>query len=505
MTTQPTPSLYTPDTAPRTWRTTLSNALVVTRREVRDSFRDWRIIVPIVLLTFFFPFLAQWAAGSISRYLASFGAEYIGNQFIPFLLMVVGFFPISISLVIALETFVGEKERRSLEPLLSTPLTNTELYIGKMLSSMLPPLIASFGGMTFYLLTLYIGGAEWQPAPMLVVQIFLLTIVQAMVMVSGAVVVSSQATSTRAANLLASFIIIPMTLVVNAESIIIFLAPDAQSPTGIFSLWAIIVGMLVAVVLLLRVGNSIFNREELLGRAIDSLNIVGAFKKIWRYMWAIDDAGTPADNPLMWYRRAIPYSLGKTRTAIMVTGGVFLAYLLVGIAIGQSPQFNLPLTEQTLNPDYLTTGGVDGLREQGLGVWWIFQNNTRVLLVAMLLSAISFGVAAYILVPPVFVVLGYLASQLIPAGYSVLFFGAIVPHGIIEVPIVLIGTAVVFRLGAVVTKPPQGQTVGHAWLVTLGDTLKLWLGVILPGLLVAAIIEAYVTLPVLSALLRATS
>ena len=36
-------------------------------------------------------------------------------------------------------------------------------------------------------------------------------------MVTGAVVVSSQTTSTRAANLLASFIIIPMTLIINGE------------------------------------------------------------------------------------------------------------------------------------------------------------------------------------------------------------------------------------------------------------------------------------------------
>ena len=48
---------------------------------------------------------------------------------------------ISISLVIALETFVGEKERRSLEPLFSTPLTNTELYVGKTLAAMIPPFL----------------------------------------------------------------------------------------------------------------------------------------------------------------------------------------------------------------------------------------------------------------------------------------------------------------------------------------------------------------------------
>ncbi|NOG50513.1 MAG: hypothetical protein HND48_14660 [Chloroflexi bacterium] len=104
----------------------LSNALIITRREVRDSFRDWRIVGPIVILTFLFPALAQFVAARFSAFVEGFGAPVIGERTIPFLLMIVGFFPISISLVIALETFVGEKERRSLEPLLSTPLSNIE-------------------------------------------------------------------------------------------------------------------------------------------------------------------------------------------------------------------------------------------------------------------------------------------------------------------------------------------------------------------------------------------
>ena len=63
----------------------------------------------------------------------------------------------------------------------------------------------------------------WAPDLTLLIQILALTAVQALVMVSGAVVISSQTTSTRAANLLASFIIIPMVLLIQAESIIMFL------------------------------------------------------------------------------------------------------------------------------------------------------------------------------------------------------------------------------------------------------------------------------------------
>ena len=48
-------------------------------------------------------------------------------------------------------------------------------------------------------------------------------------------------------------------------------------------------------------------------------------------------------------------------------------------------------------------------------------------------------------------------------------------------------------LGAVVTRPPTGETVGHAWIVMFGTVIKLAFGVVLPLLILAALIEAYIT------------
>lgn len=486
-------AIHPPETKKHSIMQTLSNALIITRREVRDSMRDWRIIAPIILLTFFFPFLAQSAAGWISGFLAKYGAEFIGGQFVPLLLMIVGFFPISISLVIALETFVGEKERLSLEPLLSTPLTNTELYIGKTLAAMIPPMVASFGGMSFYLFTLSLSGETAIPQLMVIVQMFVLTFVQALVMVTGAVVVSSQATSTRSANLLASFIIIPMTLVINAEAIIIFVAPDAKSPYGIGALWAIAFAMVVVMILLLRVGNSIFNREELLGRMIDNLNLRGIFSKIWLYIRAYDDEATPASNLFEWYTKSIPYTLGKIRTALGITTVVFIIYFIVGLWVGTLPDFQLPLDSDSIQLEQVSTSNLDATTEQ-LSFLWIFSNNVRVIALGFFLAIISFGVASYIVIPIVFIVMGYVAIQMFEAGYGALFLTGTLPHGIIEIPIVLIATAAMFYVGASITKPPTNQTVGQAWLSAFGGAVKLWLGVILPGLLLAAFIESTLTI-----------
>ena len=485
------------------WRSTLSNALIITRREVRDSFRDWRIIAPIIILTLGFPSLAQFIAGRFSSFVAEYGADIVAERTIPFLLMIVGFFPISISLVIALETFVGEKERRSLEPLLSTPLTNTELYIGKTLSAMIPPLVASYGGMLVYLSGLVLGDLAWRPPTMLVLQIMLLTTVQALVMVTGAVVVSSQTTSTRAANLLASFIIIPMALLIQGESAIMFLAPDAESPNGIGALWAIIIGMTVVVIMLLRVGNSIFNREELLGRAIDQLNLKGSISGIWRNVRAVDEQGRPARNLLEWYRRGLPLSLGRLGYAFWVTILVFLIALIAGYVLGQQPEWRLPLPERV---DFREAADAFGfffnLPTRTSVLAMIVWQNGRILLAATIVGMFTFGVGALILTPAVYIALGYVYSQITLAGYDpAIMYASVLPHGIVEIPVIVLATAAALRLGAAITRPPQGKTVGQAWSMAVGDTIKIALGLVIPGLIIAAFLEAFVTPSVLLAVL----
>jgi uncharacterized membrane protein SpoIIM required for sporulation len=49
------------------------------------------------------------------------------------------------------------------------------------------------------------------------------------------------------------------------------------------------------------------------------------------------------------------------------------------------------------------------------------------------------------------------------------------------------------RLGAIITRPPQGMGVWDSWLMALADALKVFIAVVLPLLIVAAIIEVYIT------------
>jgi stage II sporulation protein M len=80
------------------------------------------------------------------------------------------------------------------------------------------------------------------------------------------------------------------------------------------------------------------------------------------------------------------------------------------------------------------------------------------------------------------------------AGLSPLpFVMAILPHGVVEIPAIVIAGAAAVRLGSIVTRPPKELTVGEAWLRALGDAIKVGIGVVLPLLLVAAMLEVWVT------------
>lgn len=457
----------------------LRPALIVARREVRDQFRDWRIIFPILGLTMLFPFLMNFTAQQMLGFVEKYGANIIGDRLVPFLLMIVGFFPISVSLVIALESFVGERERGSIEPLLCAPLKDWQLYLGKLISSTVPPLSGSFLGMAVYLAGLLVTRVAL-PEIELVIQIFALTIMQALVMVSGAVVISSQATSVRAANLLASFIIIPMALLVQGESMVMFWGRD------ILSLWWIVAGLFVISVLLVRVGLAHFQREELLGREMDTLN--------FRWGWGVFRAAFKGgeQNIYGWYRRALPGALREIRWAILAMVVLTAAALWLGTL--QTDLFVLPLNATSLKENLNIVD--DLLRSTGTSPWLaVFGQNIRVIAFSMVLGIFSMGVLGVLPLIATMGVVGFLGQTLANNGIPAIntIFGLFLPHGIIEIPALILASAAVLQIGVMMATPVSGKSVGEVFLGSLGKWARIIVGLVVPLLLIAAAIEVWIT------------
>ncbi|MBI3914152.1 MAG: stage II sporulation protein M [Chloroflexi bacterium] len=465
----------------------LTDAFIITRREIRDSLRDWRIVAPIIILTLVFPWIMNFSTRVAINFVEEYNATIIPLRLVPFAMMIVGFFPISFSLIIALETFVGEKERNSLEPLLGTPVTDTALYLGKLLSAMLLPLFASYLGVGSYLLGLFLT-IQYVPEWIVFFQIVLLTTMESLVMVAGAVVVSSHTTSVRAANLLASFIIIPMAFLLQGESVLLFWGQYDV-------LWYIIAALFVADIILIRTGIRTFNREEILAREIDELNFGSTWRKLRGYF---SGAAGKRFSLISLYTQELPRLLRENQAAI----GVTVLTLLIGGGLGALFAAQHPLPAEAIplfrfNADafkqQFTLPGYDFL--PNLDTRSIFSHNVRALLLSALLGVFSFGSLALILLAAPMGLVGFLAAQAAPLGLDPVTFLAafILPHGIFELPAAILATAFALRLGASMIAPPAGMTAGENLLRAFAELVQVFVFIVLPLLLVAAWVEANVT------------
>ncbi|WP_299025028.1 stage II sporulation protein M [uncultured Thermanaerothrix sp.] len=463
------------------WPEALQPIWIIARREIRDQFRDWRILAPILFLTAFFPFLMNFFAQQMLDFVRRYGAELVGERMVPFLMLVVGFFPISISLVIALESFVGEKERGSIEPLLSAPLEDWQLYAGKLVSSMVLPLLAAFLGMGVYTLGLALNRVTLPPLEV-VLQVFSLTFFHALVMVSGAVVASSQATSVRAANLLASFIVIPMALLIQGETAIMFWGRQNAI------LWWAVFGLLVLAILLVRVGLAHFQREELLGRELDTLDLAWGWRTFVRHFRG------EARSMLSWYKEEIPRTLVEMRWTLLIAATLALVGLGLGVHLAQRFPLQLDLSEVQTN--------------QRLSQWttlWpmgssytfttILGQNLRALFLGMILGSFSFGVLGVLPMLTTMGAVGFLTQALSNNGVPPFLFivAAILPHGLLEVPALWLATTATLEIGLGMITPQRGKTFSEALLAGIARWFKIMLGMGIPLLVLAAAIETWIT------------
>ena len=455
--------------------------LVITRREVRDQFRDWRIVGPVLIMALLFPFLAYYGAGEFIDLAQSNGAQIGRQQVFPFFLMIVGFFPLSVSLVIALESFVGEKERHSFDPLLSSPLSDLQLFLGKLLAALVVPLLASYLGMAVFLLTVYSQGTWWFDWVFLL-QIYTLATVNGLVMISGAVVISTQATSMRAANLLSAFIILPMAALLLGQSVII-----VRGMTGV--VWWTILGEIAAVILLVRAGVSHFSREAMLGREFDVLDLRWGWDVFW------DAFLGNARSPLEWYR----YEIHTTLRRLVLPVFLVTLLLVIGMLIGASLSSRWEIPPEVVNRISLSDGSIQGLESARLfeagNVPVVWLHNLRAILLATFLGIFSFGALAMVALLAPLVLTGFFAATMAQAHVSPWLFltAFVLPHGILEIPAIILDGAAILRLGATMITPSREYSISQAWLAALADWTRVILALVVPMLLGAALLEVLVT------------
>ena len=74
-----------------------------------------------------------------------------------------------------------------------------------------------------------------------------------------------------------------------------------------------------------------------------------------------------------------------------------------------------------------------------------------------------------------------------------MFASGILPHGIFELTAVFLAAAAMFKVGAQLVTPQTERSLGEVLLLSLADWLRVFIGIVVPLLAVAAVVEVYVT------------
>jgi len=138
---------------------------------------------------------------------------FLVNQFLLLFLLI----PLAVPVTIASYSIVGEKSTRSLEPLLATPTSTTEIIVGKALASVIPAI-----GATWLAFVVFLIGARFFVAsdrvyalfmnPMWFVAMLLLAPLLTVLSVNVAIIISSRVSDPRAAEQIGMLVMLPILL-----------------------------------------------------------------------------------------------------------------------------------------------------------------------------------------------------------------------------------------------------------------------------------------------------
>jgi ABC-2 type transport system permease protein len=185
---------------------------------------------------------------------------FIITNFMAYFLLI----PAMVPMAIATQSVIGEKQARSLEPQLATPMEVPELLAGKAVAAALPAILATWGVYAAYgfvngaiadqVLTRLVFSDVWLTAMVSLVPLICLFSVLL------GIVVSSRVTDARAAQQIGGFVVIPIIAIAVAQ----FFGGQAT-----FTLQQVLIGDLVVTALIgatIVIGSWVFDRESILTR-----------------------------------------------------------------------------------------------------------------------------------------------------------------------------------------------------------------------------------------------
>jgi ABC-type Na+ efflux pump permease subunit len=184
----------------------------------------------------------------------------LGYFFAPLFLIV----PLIVASVFGADSIVGEKERKTLEALLYTPASDRELYLAKLLSSVAPAILLSWGSFLLYTVVVNVAGAKvmggvWFPLPHWIPLILWVSPAVATLGMSVIVLISSRVNTFTEAQQTSGLLALPIIMLVIGQAVgVIYLSVGLVVALGVV-VWLLDAG-------LIWLGVKQFSRSALMAR-----------------------------------------------------------------------------------------------------------------------------------------------------------------------------------------------------------------------------------------------
>jgi ABC-2 type transport system permease protein len=164
---------------------------LITRRELREIVRDRNLLVPVFVMPLLVGLLAGMSAfgsaqgptSAVGTVVGSFAVQQLSERALNFfanlpvgdqqkmvalLLKAISIplfwiIPVALTSAVAADSFVGEKERGTLEPLLATPATDSQIFFAKLLTAVIPAVVGTWFGLALFALLAAVSHSPYFP------------------------------------------------------------------------------------------------------------------------------------------------------------------------------------------------------------------------------------------------------------------------------------------------------------------------------------------------------
>ena len=220
----------------------LEKVVLVFGKDWLEIRRNWQVLLPLLVIPLLFaiilPLMVIGSTITIPASASSDGlhmilktlpvhvrdeiAEMTGRQAIIYLVSVYLFAPIFLvipimaSSIIASDSFAGEKERKTMEALLATPLSDGEMLLGKMCVSLVPAVVVTVAAFLVYSTIMdystidLFSGKLLFPNSTCLTLIFILSPAIAFADVALTVLISTRAKGVKEAQQISALLLVPL-------------------------------------------------------------------------------------------------------------------------------------------------------------------------------------------------------------------------------------------------------------------------------------------------------